>query len=89
MEHSTKQFSEYDYEQIFQKIFNGEGATISVDGFLAGKVGRKVELNITTTTVANDTEVFTFSESGVNLFEFTIVYTSGSRDNMLSAERTA
>ena len=89
MAETRKVLSEYDSHQIFQKSYNSEGGTLAVDGFLVGKVGRKVEQSIGTTNVANDTETFVFSESGTNLFTLTIVYTDGTRQTLLSAERTA
>lgn len=89
MAETTKVRSEYDANQITQKIFNSEGGTLAVDGFLVGKVGRRVDLALTTTTLSNDTEVFTFSEEGTTLFELTLIYTDGTRAQLLSAERTA
>lgn len=89
MAETTKVRSEYDANQITQKIFNPEGGTLAVDGFLVGKVGRRVDLVLTTTTLSNDTEVFTFSEEGTTLFELTLIYTDGTRAQLLSAERTA
>lgn len=89
MAETRKRLSEYDAPQITQKIYNSESGTISVDGFLAGKVGRKINQALATTAIANDTEVFTFSEDGVTLFVLTMVYTSGTRQLMISAERTA
>lgn len=86
---TQKPLSHLDYEQTLQSSYNDVNATLSVDGFLTGKVGRKVELTISTTTVANDTEVYNFSESGTALYELTIVYTDGTRALMVSAERTA
>jgi hypothetical protein len=86
---TQKPLSHLDYEQTMQSSYNDVNATLSVDGFLTGKVGRKVELSIITTSVSNDTEVYNFSESGIPLYELTIIYTDGSRSQMISAERTA
>lgn len=87
MSESTKAPSEYSQQQIVQRSFNTEGHTLGVDGFLAGKVGRKVDLAISTTTIAGDTETYSFSESGTALFAYKVIYTDGSRSLMLSAER--
>ena len=89
MAETTKPFSEYDSNQINQKVYNPEGGTLAVDGFLAGKVGRRVDLALSTTVVTNDTETFTFSENGTTLFVLVLTYTDGTRAQLLSAERTA
>ena len=78
-----------DYEQALQGSYNDVNSTLSVDGFLTGKVGRKIELTISTTTIANDTEIYSFSENGIALYTLTIVYTDGSRAQLSSVERTA
>lgn len=89
MANTKKKATKLDYEQAIQGVYNDENATLSVDGFLTGKVGRKVELTISTTTVLDDTETYNFSEDGVALYELTIIYTDGTRAQMISAERTA
>lgn len=86
---TTKQPTKLDYEQSIQGAYNDVNATLSVDGFLAGKVGHKVALAITTTTVLDDTEVYSFYDGATLLYEITIIYTDGSRGLMVSAERTA
>lgn len=84
---TQKPLSHLDYEQTLQSSYNDENATLSVDGFLTGKVGRKVELAISTTTLLNDTETYSFSENGTALYSIRIIYTDGSRALMISAER--
>lgn len=84
---TKKGLSERDGSQVLQAAANDVNSTLAVDGFLVGKVGRKVDLAISTTSVANDTETFTFSENGTNLYSIRIIYTNGSRDLMLSSER--
>lgn len=79
--------SDLDSTQNIQRSYNDVNATLSVDGFLTGLVGRKVVLDISTTTVSNDTETYTFSENGTNLYAIKIIYTDGSRQTMISAER--
>ena len=85
---TNKPLSDTDPLQTIQRSYNDVNATLCVDGFLTGEVGRKVELAISTTSVANDTETYTFSESGTNLYVIKIIYTTGTRDTMISAERT-
>lgn len=89
MSSTSKIMTQKDADQVIRSAQNDVNNTIAVDGFLVGKIGRKVVLTITTTTVANDTEVYVFSESGTNLYTITVIYTDGTRTTMLSAERTA
>jgi hypothetical protein len=84
---TQKPLSHLDYEQTMQSSYNDVNATLSVDGFLTGKVGRKVELTISTTTVVDDTETYSFSENGTALYALQIIYTDGTRAQMISAER--
>lgn len=88
-DHSQKQLSQLDDDQVIRKVFNDEGGTLAVDGFLVGLIGRKVTVAISQTTIAGDTETFTFSENSVNLFTIKVIYADGSREQLLSAERIA
>lgn len=81
--------SDLDHTQNVQRSYNDVNSTLSVDGFLTGLVGRRVDLAISTTTIANDTETYTFSENSVTLYVYVIVYTDGTRSTMLHATRTA
>lgn len=87
MSNTIKPFSEFDNQQIHQKSFNQESGTIGVDGFLAGLVGRRIDLAISTTTIGSDTETYSFSENGTPLFSYKVVYTDGSRSLILYAVR--
>lgn len=89
MARTTKPHSNLDGMQTLQGAYNDVDNTLSVNGFLVGKVGHKVELAISTTTVSDDTETYTFSDSGTTLYTLKIVYTDGGRETMISAERTA
>ena len=84
---TTKPLSEKDYSQTLQGAYNDVDKTLSVNGFIVGKVGHKITQTITTTTVANDTEVFAFYDGATMLYEIEVVYTDGTRSLMLSAER--
>jgi hypothetical protein len=86
---TEKPASDLDSTQNIQRSYNDVNATLSVDGFLTGLVGRRVDLAISTTTVAGDTETYTFSELGTTLYVYMIVYTDGTRATMLYALRTA
>ena len=87
MSHTVKNLSERDARQTLQLSFNDVDASLTTNGFLVGKVGRKVTLAISTTTVANDTQTFTFLEDGVTLYSLKIIYTDNTYATMLSAER--
>lgn len=81
--------SDVDASQTQQAAFNDNTFSHLVDGFLSALVGRRIDLAISTTTIANDTETYTFSENGTNLLVLQIVYTDGTRATMLHATRTA
>lgn len=89
MANTTKPLSERDSGQVLQAAAVTEDDSLITSGFLVGKVGRKIDVSITTTNVANDTAVYAFSESGSALYTLTMVYTDGTRAELLSAERTA
>ncbi len=88
---SSKLMTPRDSEQATRGSYNDVNATLGVDGFLTGLVGRRITQTITTTTVSGDTAVFSFYEAfGANLlYTFTIIYTDGTQSVLLSATRTA
>ena len=86
---SEKKASHQSADNTLRESFNDIDKTLSVNGFLVGKVGHKITLTIQTTTVANDTESYSFLDTGVLLYTLTIIYTDGTRNTLLSAERTA
>ena len=87
MANTTKSLSDRDYEQAVQSVYNSVDATLSVNGFLVGKVGHKITQTVSTTTVANDTETFAFFDGTSMLYQIQLIYTDGSRNLLLSAER--
>lgn len=86
MAKTQKQLSDRDYQQTQRLAFNDVDGSFTTSGFLLGKVGRKVTVVISTTTVLNDTATYTFSENGVDLYAYEIIYTNGARTQMISAE---
>jgi hypothetical protein len=84
MANTTKQGTRLDADQAIQGAYNDVNSTLGVDGFLTGKVGRKVELTL---NGAGDTETYTFSENGTVLYALEIIYTDSSREQLVSAER--
>ena len=89
MGNTKKKLSERDYQQTLQHAYNKEDASLSVNGFVTGVIGRKVVRSLATTTLANDTEVFAFSENGTALYTITVVYSDDTLETLLSVERTA
>lgn len=86
---TQKPMSDMSSENTLRGSYNQSDSSYSVGGFIAAVVGRKVEQSISTTNVANDTETFAFSENGIALYTIQVIYTTGTRDVMLSAERIA
>lgn len=89
MAKTLKEQSRLDANQVLKNAFNDVDSSLTTTGFLTGKVGHKVQLVISTTSIANDTETFSFYDTGVLLYSITIIYTSAVREQMISAERTA
>lgn len=87
MANTTKGLASIEGNQALQGAINISDMSLSTSGFLVGKVGRKIDVAISTTNVANDTETYSFSESGSALYALRLVYTSGTRETLLSAER--
>ena len=87
MSNTTKGFSERDAGQTQQLSFNDVDASITTAGFLVGKVGRKVVLTISTTSVSNDTQTFAFSENGTALYSLKLIFTDSTYATLVSAER--
>jgi hypothetical protein len=81
--------SDIDASQTQQHSFNDNTFAHLVDGYLSALVGRRIDLAVSTTSVAGDTETYTFSENGTTLLVLQIVYTDGNRTVMLFAQRTA
>lgn len=89
MANTQKPLSERDANQTLQHAYNDVDGSLTTNGFLTGKVGRKIEQSITTTNVANDTAVIDFIENGNLLYTLTVVYTDATQSVLVSAERTA
>jgi len=84
MANTEKLLSNRDGNQTLQGSFNEEDFSLTTTGFLQGFVGRRVDVDD-----QGAVEVYTFSENGTQLFEYTITYTDGTKAQLLSAERTA
>lgn len=87
MAHTNKPLSDRDANQTLQSAYNDVDASITVNGFLVGKVGHKVTMEIQTTNTSDDTELYTFLNDGTQLYQLKVIYTSNTREVLLSAER--
>lgn len=87
MPNTLKPLSNHDEGQALRNAYNSVDATFSTNGFLVGRIGHKVEMTISTTTVANDTETYAFSDNGIALYSIEVIYTNGTRETIISAER--
>ena len=76
-------------DNVVRSVFNEEDFSLTTNGFLVGKLNRKVDFAYSTTTVANDTVTIAFSEAGTALYTLKLIYTTSSRVDLLSAERIA
>lgn len=85
MSKTDKNFSDRDYQQTLRLSFNDVDASLTTNGFLIAKVGRKVEVDVSGGSVA----IYTFLENGTTLYQYTLTYTDASRTTLVSAERTA
>lgn len=85
MSKTDKLMSDRDFQQTLKLSFNDVDASVTTNGFLIAKVGRKVEIDVSGGSVA----IYTFKENGVTLYQYTLTYTDISRSTLVSAERTA
>ena len=85
MSKTDKTMSDRDFQQTLKLSFNDVDASVTTNGFLIAKVGRKVEIDVSGGSVA----IYIFKESGVTLYQYTLTYTDASRTILVSAERTA
>lgn len=85
MAKTDKVMSDRDFQQTLKLSFNDADASLTTNGFLIAKVGRKVEIDVSGGSIA----VYTFKESGTVLYQYTLTYTDITRSQLVSAERTA
>jgi hypothetical protein len=86
---TNKLLSTRDANQVLQAAGVSEDDTIMTSGFLTGAVGRKIAIAVTTTSVAGDTQVISFSENGTALYTLTLVYSDATQSILLNATRSA
>jgi len=85
---TQKPFSDFDADQIIRKIYN-EAGMICTEGWVTGKIGRKITYAIVQTNVANDTIQNSYIEDGVTLIVLNTVYTDGTRSTISHVERVS
>lgn len=87
---TDKKLSLKDADQTLRSSYNEINDTVSVDSFIVGFVGRRVTQTISTTTIADDTATFDFFQNSTELlYTIRVIYTDGTREELLEAERTA
>lgn len=86
---SNKKASKLSNENVLRSAHVDETASLSINGYVSAKVGRRIELSLATTNVLNDTEVYTYLEDGVQIMVLEVVYTDAGRETLVSVERTA
>lgn len=89
MTKTSKRSTRKDGMQTLQMAYNDVDASLTTNGFLVGKVGHKVTLNIQTTTVTNDTELYSFFDNTELLYQIKLIYTDGTKSLLISAERVS
>lgn len=89
MPDTNKISTKLDANQVIRSVFNPSDSSLSTAGFLVGVMGRKITIALSTTSVTNDTQIFTFTENGLSLYTLKLIYTDATQNQLLSAERIA
>ncbi len=84
---SNKRASDLSHENVLRDVHSQVDNSLITNGYLIGKVGRRIESATSTTTNTNDTQTLTFSEDGVTLYVLRIIYTDATQSTFISAER--
>lgn len=85
MAETSKKLSEKDYQQALQGSYNEVDKTLSVNGFIVGKVGHRIERTDYLTTG----EDYSFYDGSNLLYTIRIIYTTSSKTTLASVERIA
>jgi hypothetical protein len=85
MAETTKKLSEKDYSQTLQGAYNEVDKTLSVNGFIVGKVGHKV-VRTDYLTTGDD---FSFYDGATLLYTIRINYTTSAKAILDYVERIA
>lgn len=87
MANSKKVLSPRDSGQTLQASFNEEDNSFTTGGFITVKVGHKIEKVVSTTTVTDDTEEYSYFDEEILIYKVRVIYTDGTRSDFLSTER--
>lgn len=89
MSQSGKRQTKNSSEAVLRSSFVDETKTIGVNGFILAKVGHKITLQLQTTNVTDDTELYSYYDGTNLLLQIKIIYTTSSREVISSVERIA
>lgn len=82
---TSKKFSELDADQAIRKAMNIEDGTLAVGGFVAAKIGHRIECIQASSTV----EQFEYYDGDTLLYILEIEYNNSDHDQLVRAERIA
>jgi len=82
---TSKQASKLDFEQVIKSASTDELATIAVSGFVASKVGHKIQKTIVNST----TDDYSYYNQSTLLLTIRIVYDDSTKSSVSVVERTA
>ena len=85
MSGTNKKFTDYDHQQILQKAYNPDDATLAVGSFVAAQVNNNIQVAYPDSV----TETYSFYEGTTLLYTLTVVYTNSSKGSLSSVTRTA
>lgn len=85
MSETSKRLSEKDYQQALQGSYNDVDKTLSVNGFIVGKVGHRITRS-DYLTVGDD---YSFYDGSTLLYTIRVIYTTPSKSTLSSVERIA
>lgn len=87
MSRTTKPPTKLDYEQSIRGSYNDVNSTLSVDGFVVGKIGHKIVLE--TPEGEANVEEYSFFDGDVLLYKIRVTYTTELKLILSSVERIA
>ena len=82
---TSKKFTDYDHQQILQKVYNPADATLAVGSFVSAELGNNMQVGYPNAT----TETYSFYEGSTLLYTLTVVYTDSTKGSLSSVTRTA
>lgn len=82
---TTKQSQAVNADNVLAGVYNLEDKSITTSGFLVGKVGHK----ITYTSISSTIDDWSYLDGSSLLYTIRITYVDSTKEQILSAERTA